>query len=476
MSRFSSHVKLWRNGAWTYHKSEDMVPGDIMDIEIEQGTIMPCDAVLLQGDCIFNESMLTGESLPVSKSPISDNELQCLNFDSEEPASSPRMAFYFLFAGTKIIRVRHSQAQKSIVDSYTPDSLKRGAIALVVRTGFNTSKGSLIRSILFPRPNNFRFYQDSFRFIGVLAFISLLGFLVSFQFFIQAGVSWRVIVIRALDLITIAVPPALPATMAIGTSFAISRLRKWSIFCTSPPRVNICGKLNVMCFDKTGTLTEEGLDVLGVRLSSANQENEDFNRTLNDGRSSARFSQLYDNLESIVSKPVSMQLKNSMDRYSSSPRSVGHGRIETPLIKLFKQTSNTVHETCIGFPLMICAMATCHSIKIVHGEKMGDPLDLKMLEFTEWHLEEDFSAEKAITNAVSFMKVYPPWLPEKALQETVKMGLEIVKSFEFLSTLRRMSVIVSKIGVSTAQEYTVFVKGAPETMYRICQPKSSFLL
>lgn len=32
-------------------------------------------------------------------------------------------------------------------------------------------------------------------------------------------------------------------------------------------RVNVAGKLDVVCFDKTGTLTEEGLDVLGVRLS-----------------------------------------------------------------------------------------------------------------------------------------------------------------------------------------------------------------
>lgn len=71
--------------------------------------------------------------------------------------------------------------------------------------------------------------------------------------------------LRALDLITIVVPPALPATLTIGTTFAIERLRKSQIFCISPNRVNIGGKINVICFDKTGTLTEDGLDVLGVR-------------------------------------------------------------------------------------------------------------------------------------------------------------------------------------------------------------------
>ena len=54
--------------------------------------------------------------------------------------------------------------------------------------------------------------------------------------------------LRALDLITIVVPPALPATMAVGISFSISRLRKAGIYCISPPRVNICGKIEVFFF------------------------------------------------------------------------------------------------------------------------------------------------------------------------------------------------------------------------------------
>lgn len=80
----------------------------------------------------------------------------------------------------------------------------------------------------------------------------------------------RFIITRALDLITIIVPPALPATLTIGTSFALSRLRRRDIFCISPNRVNVAGTVDVMCFDKTGTLTEEGLDVLGAR--SVNRE------------------------------------------------------------------------------------------------------------------------------------------------------------------------------------------------------------
>jgi cation-transporting P-type ATPase 13A2 len=58
--------------------------------------------------------------------------------------------------------------------------------------------------------------------------------------------SWSSILVRALDLITIVVPPALPATMAVGVSFSINRLRKGGIYCISPPRVNICGKIEVI--------------------------------------------------------------------------------------------------------------------------------------------------------------------------------------------------------------------------------------
>ena len=165
VAKFSCQVRLWRDGAWSYWKSEDMVPGDIFEIESGQLPILPCDAVLLEGDCILNESMLTGESLPVSKMPIPDSELQKLDFDDEEPASSPHMALYFLFSGTKIIRVR-TRNNSHPPDVFTPSSSKRGAIALVVRTGFNTAKGSLVRSMLFPRPNQFKFYRDSFMFIG----------------------------------------------------------------------------------------------------------------------------------------------------------------------------------------------------------------------------------------------------------------------------------------------------------------------
>lgn len=72
------------------------------------------------------------------------------------------------------------------------------------------------------------------------------------------------IIDKCLDIITVTVPPALPTAMSVGISFAISRLTKKSIFCIAPSKINVCGRVNLMCFDKTGTLTEDCLDLLGI--------------------------------------------------------------------------------------------------------------------------------------------------------------------------------------------------------------------
>lgn len=78
------------------------------------------------------------------------------------------------------------------------------------------------------------------------------------------------IIIRALDLVTVIVPPALPAAMTVGTIYAQNRLKKQGIFCISPPRINLCGKIRLVCFDKVSlgqhhapvSSSEAGLDPL----------------------------------------------------------------------------------------------------------------------------------------------------------------------------------------------------------------------
>uniref|UniRef100_A0A8B9TEF5 Polyamine-transporting ATPase 13A3 n=1 Tax=Anas platyrhynchos TaxID=8839 RepID=A0A8B9TEF5_ANAPL len=225
--------------------STDLVPGDIMLIP-SNGTIMPCDAVLLSGTCIVNESMLTGESVPVTKINL-PNPSEYPKTMGDEIYSPEVHKRHTLFCGTNVIQTRF----------YTGELVK----ALVVRTGFSTAKGQLVRSILYPKPTDFKLYRDAYLFLLSLVVVAGIGFLYTIVNSILKKVPAHTIIIESLDIITITVPPALPAAMTAGIVYAQRRLKKIGIFCISPQRINICGQLNL----GTGTLTEDGLDLWGIQ-------------------------------------------------------------------------------------------------------------------------------------------------------------------------------------------------------------------
>ncbi|KAI4177795.1 MAG: hypothetical protein LQ343_000259 [Gyalolechia ehrenbergii] len=420
ISRFECDIRVIRNGFWRQIPSAELVPGDVYEVSDPSLTQLPCDSLLLAGDCIVNESMLTGESVPVSKLPATNESLRVL--DLRLSSISPEAAKHFLFGGTKIIRARRPQ------DGKDEEAV---ALAIVARTGFDTTKGALVRSMLFPKPSGFKFYKDAFRYISVMAGVAGAGFVASFINFVRLELAWHLIIVRALDLITIVVPPALPATLTIGINFALSRLRSKSIFCISPQRVNVGGKLDVICFDKTGTLTEEGLDVLGVRVVH---------------RPAMRFSDLLSSSSTLLPGAA----------YERDP-TVDYG----------------VHKAVLH------TMASCHSIRTVDGELVGDPLDLKMFEFTGWTFEEGSQDPFYVQNGGARLQdcslVKPPAGSEFDPHETegsdvgMAIQLSIIKGFEFASHLRRASIIVSQAGSQMAE---VFVKGAPECMKAICKLES----
>ena len=76
-------------------------------------------------------------------------------------------------------------------------------------------QGELIRSILCPKPIGFKFYQDSIRYISVLFGMAYVVYI-----YIRRGSPVSMILLRTLDIITIVVPPALPAAMTVGTVYA----------------------------------------------------------------------------------------------------------------------------------------------------------------------------------------------------------------------------------------------------------------
>jgi cation-transporting ATPase 13A3/4/5 len=151
----------------------------------------------------------------------------------------------------------------TVITRQTQNHRDLDTVAVVIRSGFSTIKGKLVRSILYPSPVDFKFEQDSYKFVGFLTFLAGIGFgYTVYRLIGTKGV--KDIFLDAADLITIVIPPALPAAITIGSLYAENRLKRKGIYCISPRTINVSGSVNCVCFDKTGTLTEDGLDLMGV--------------------------------------------------------------------------------------------------------------------------------------------------------------------------------------------------------------------
>ncbi|XP_060794319.1 cation-transporting ATPase 13A2 isoform X2 [Neoarius graeffei] len=385
MARLVVNVTVRRATGEECVSSMELVPGDCVVIPAE-GLHLPFDAALLDGECVVNESMLTGESVPVMKTPLPASEVKY------SPESHRR---HTLFCGTQLIQAKGG----------CPSG--KGAIAVVTRTGFFTSKGDLITSILYPQPVKFRFYADAMKFLLVLGVLALIGTIYSVVTLWKSNTTLGQLMIRSLDIVTIVVPPALPAALTTGTIYAQQRLKKNGVFCISPPRINVCGKISLFCFDKTGTLTEEGLDVWGVKEVNKN---------------GAGFDEL-------------------------------------------------VPDPCLLSPgPMLWALASCHSVALLGGKPIGDPLELKMIESTGWKLEEPTnetgtSVEFGSHRILAVMR--PPAFQYEGT--SISQPVAIVRRFPFSSSLQRMSVVTVGSGGGSA---CCFLKGAPEMVASHCVKKS----
>ncbi|XP_019733551.1 probable cation-transporting ATPase 13A3 isoform X2 [Hippocampus comes] len=225
--------------------STELVPGDVITIPAN-GMIMPCDAVLIRGTCIVNESMLTGESVPVTKTSLPSS-----GDDAERIYSTEEHKRHTLFCGSHVIQSRY----------YAGKLVK----VVVVRTGFCTEKGQLVRSILYPKPTNFKLHRDATQFLMCMVVLAVLGFFYAIVVDVILGVSVEAVIYDALNITLIAVPPIIPVALTAGLMHAQRRMKRLGIFCISPQRINISGQLNLVCFDKTGTLTEDCLDLWGVQ-------------------------------------------------------------------------------------------------------------------------------------------------------------------------------------------------------------------
>ncbi|KAL6304468.1 endoplasmic reticulum Ca-transporting P-type ATPase [Sparassis latifolia] len=240
-------IQCMRDEKWMTIQSDELLPGDIVSIVRRDSTIIPADILLVRGTCIVNEAMLSGESTPLLKESIQLlDATEKLDVDGLHKNA-------VLFSGTKLLQ--------AVDGGQTPDG---GSLGVVLRTGFGTAQGQLVRTMIFSTErvsaNNF----ESFLFIGFLLIFAIAASWYVWVKGIERDLKKSKLLLDCILIVTSVVPPELPMELSLAVNASLVALSKYAIFCTEPFRIPYAGRVDVCCFDKTGTITAENLVVRGV--------------------------------------------------------------------------------------------------------------------------------------------------------------------------------------------------------------------
>lgn len=209
-------VQVIRNGQLTDLLIEELVMGDT--VLLTEGQTVPADGRLLQAnDCSVDESILTGESVPVPKT------------QPDQP----------LFAGTVLSSGR--------------------AFLEVIAIGFDTEMGRLGRSLETIVTEKTPLQQQIQRFVQRMAVIGLVAFaLVCALNYARSG-DWMTSLLFGLTMAMTVLPEEIPVAVSSFMALGAVRLTRVGVLAKQPQTVESLGSASVICVDKTGTITQEGM-------------------------------------------------------------------------------------------------------------------------------------------------------------------------------------------------------------------------
>jgi H+-transporting ATPase len=218
-SRLALNASVRRDEKWKTILAAELVRGDLVKLSV--GSVVAADVHLIEGSVLLDQSMLTGESLPIEAGPGADT-----------------------YAGA-LVRRGEATAEVTATGVHT----KFGKTAELVRTAHVES--SQEKAVL-------RIVRNLAIFNGVV--ILLIG-----AYAYAHAMPWSEITPLLLTSVLAAIPVALPATFTLAAALGARALAKKGVLPTRLSAVDEAATIDVLCSDKTGTLTANQLSVTSVR-------------------------------------------------------------------------------------------------------------------------------------------------------------------------------------------------------------------
>ncbi|QGA12721.1 hypothetical protein EYB26_000366 [Talaromyces marneffei] len=264
-------IWVFRENKWQEITSDKVLPGDLVSVNRtkEDGGVA-CDILLIQGSAIVNEAMLSGESTPLLKDSIQLRP----GDDLIDPEGLDKNSF--VHGGTKVLQITHPNlgdlSEKAAnAASGVPKPPDNGALGIIVKTGFETSQGSLVRTMIYSTERVSANNAEALLFILFLLIFAIAAAWYVWQEGVDKDRKRSKLMLDCVLIITSVVPPELPMELSLAVNTSLAALSKFAIFCTEPFRIPFAGRVDIACFDKTGTLTGEDLLVDGIAGLSLGQ-------------------------------------------------------------------------------------------------------------------------------------------------------------------------------------------------------------
>ena len=417
----------------------DIVIGDILRIQSSQK--MNCDAVVLYGNCLMNQSVLTGESVPVSKESIRGPSGLATKLDERN----------ILYSGSECIVVKTADVW-----------------GLVVGTGWSTFKGSLLGQIAKEKIKTFKLDKE---FLGCSLFLGLLyvsvGVSLSIRDYFADNFHWGIAIMQVARIIGFALQPGLFMAFIISAHYLQYRLSKKNISVNNVDRLKEAGRVGVICFDKTGTLTEDRVKVCGFLLQD--QEKPEF----------AEFQETLQGQEHFKNRREVIECNG----FCNNLHFVKDAIIADPIdLEMFSKSGFKINSRFAD--QIITAQANKGQNKKSRAKNAhSDQTSLHLMTFANF-VEENQDLTTTF-NKEDRRQIYKFLLTydrpdEQPSQNDVVENFKVHHIFDFTPERKRLSVIASRESrpaliqksMKEQREYFLYAKGAPETIKKLCRPDS----